>query len=338
MQATDTEIVVAADGRVVCSALCVPGSLAMPRARSARPVGGIAKSPGGTGRGAHRTPSEPIDSRELLDELSRLRDQLDQVTSQLEHTERLATLGTIAGLIAHEFNNILTPVMSYAQMALADQNDSQLAQKALSRALSGSERASKIASAILDFARDEGPTTRTPGRLFHVEQPGTADAVCRVAQIVDDTIACLGRHPARDGITLELDIPADLNVAMRPVALQHVLLNLVLNSRNAMIPGGGTLVITARASAGADPGTVELTIQDTGKGMSPEQLQTLFVPFAAGRRGVEAAAGDGLTEHKSTGLGMTICKRLVEDAGGGITVVSQVGDGTCVRLRLPMHT
>lgn len=271
--------------------------------------------------------SASVPSDELLGELSRLRGQLDQVTSQLEHTERLATLGTIAGLIAHEFNNILTPVMSYAQMALADQTDPELAKKALTRALSGSERASKIASAILDFARDEGPTTRTPGRLFHVEQGGVGDAACRVAQAVDDTIACLGRHPARDAITLELDVPADLAVAMRPVALQHVLLNLVLNSRNAMIPGGGTLTISAAAEGAS---AVRITIADTGKGMTAEQLETLFTPFAAGRRG----GGDDPAQHKSTGLGMTICKRLVEDAGGSLSVVSQVGVGTTVQVRL----
>jgi signal transduction histidine kinase len=107
------------------------------------------------------------DAAALLDELERLRAELDAVKGQLEHQERLATLGTIASLIAHEFNNILTPVMSYAQMALGDaKNDPELSRKALSRALSGSERAAKIAGAILDFARDDGPTftTRTPAR------------------------------------------------------------------------------------------------------------------------------------------------------------------------------
>lgn len=300
----------------------------MPRARQATPPAGIR---------AAATPAEgPVaksskdTSDELLVELSRLRGQLDQVTSQLEHSERLATLGTIAGLIAHEFNNILTPVMSYAQMALADQTDPELAKKALTRALSGSERASKIASAILDFARDEGPTTRTPGRLFHVEQGGAGDATCRVGQAVDDTIACLGRHPARDGITLELDIPTDLTVAMRPVALQHVLLNLVLNSRNAMIPGGGTLTVSAMAD---DASAVRITIADTGKGMTAEQLETLFTPFAAGRR----SGGADAAQHKSTGLGMTICKRLVEDAGGSLSVASQVGAGTSVTFRVALR-
>jgi signal transduction histidine kinase len=142
---------------------------------------------------------------------------------------------------------------------------------------------------------------------------------------VDDALACLGRHPASDGITLELSIPADLTAAIRPVALQHVVLNLVLNSRNAMIPRGGVLTIHGEQAGDR----VVVSVRDTGKGMTSEQLERLFTPFAAGRSGLPCSGG-----HKSTGLGMTICKRLVEDAGGTLRVESRVGVGTDVMIVL----
>ncbi|MEX2387249.1 MAG: histidine kinase dimerization/phospho-acceptor domain-containing protein, partial [Phycisphaeraceae bacterium] len=141
----------------------------------------------------------------LLDHFSHLEEQLQQVRDGLTQSHRLATLGTIATIIAHEYNNILTPVISYAQLALANPEDAELARKALEKALGGAERAAHISSSLLGFARDEPLETEAP--LRHV---------------VDETLACLGREPKRDGITVTLDLP-DVTVAMSPLHLQQVL-------------------------------------------------------------------------------------------------------------------
>ncbi len=182
----------------------------------------------------------------LPERLANLATEVESLKLSLEHAERLAALGTIASLIAHEFNNILTPVMSYAQMALAAPHDHQLLMKAVQKAYEGSDRASQIAGAILGFARTETPEL-TAGPKDKLA--ASADRV-EVSAAVQGALACLAREPAKDGIRLELDIPEGLQARMRPVALQQVLLNLILNARRAMggKRRGGTLRITAASS------------------------------------------------------------------------------------------
>ena len=101
----------------------------------------------------------------VLEQIDALQERIADLTARLDHAERLATLGTIAGLIAHEFNNILTPVMSYAQLALANDDDADLVKKALQKAAEGSDQASQIAAAILGFVRTERGWARRAGMV-----------------------------------------------------------------------------------------------------------------------------------------------------------------------------
>lgn len=274
------------------------------------------------------------DSAAALQEIDQLQDRVAALTAALDHRERLATLGTIAGLIAHEFNNILTPVMSYAQMALAKPDDRELTAKALGKAVEGTERASAIAAAILGFVRDD-----TAG------VPRGTPCTVRVSTALEGALECLAREPAKDGIRLEVGVPDDLVVRMKPVALQHVLLNLILNARAAMLPGGGVLAIRAWRVEQAPPrpvtavgGTVTscgspwvvIEVGDTGRGMSPVELTRLFEPFYSNRA---VADEPGPRERRrGTGLGMTICERLVEESGGAVWVESAPGRGTRVSV------
>lgn len=261
----------------------------------------------------------------LLERLEEMERELGALRRQLEHSQRLATLGTIAGSIAHEFNNILTPVMSYAQMALATMDDQALVGKALRKAMDGSERASKIASAMLGFAKeiDPGPAW--------------------VADDIDHALACLARDPARDGVRLEIDVAKDLVAAISSVSLQQIIMNLALNAIEAMKPGGGVLTIRASVAEGEDrstwntslpqdpppphSGEIVLEVTDSGHGVGPEVAARVFEPFVTASQG-----GDGRQGH---GLGLPICKRLVEAAGGSIAFRSAPGRGTTVRLMLP---
>ena len=166
-------------------------------------------------------PDQLAQVEQLLTHFERLEEQLQQVRDGLTHSHRLATLGTIASIIAHEYNNILTPMISYGQLALARPDDAALMRKAVEKALSGAERATKISSSLLGFARE-----------------ADHEHAANLQQTISDTISCLARDPEKDGVDLRIDVP-DVQLAITPLNLQQVLLNLILNAIQAMRPNGG---------------------------------------------------------------------------------------------------
>lgn len=252
---------------------------------------------------------------EVLARFETLEEQLRQVREGLVHSHRLATLGTMAAIIAHEYNNILTPVISYAQMALARPDDAALARKALERALSGAERAAKISGSLLGFARDAQGKGATRANLRHA---------------IDEALTCMAREPKKDGVRLVIDVP-DVELAIAPVNLQQVLLNLMLNARQAIGRRGGELRISAQVEAGPKgaPAKVRVDVADTGPGIPPEIMERLFQPFVTHR----ASAGPG--ESQGTGLGLAICRDLIRAAEGEITVDSAPGQGATFHITLP---
>ncbi|MGH7133305.1 MAG: sensor histidine kinase [Phycisphaerales bacterium] len=267
--------------------------------------------------------------------------ELHELRNQVNHQQRLASLGTIAAIIAHEFNNILTPMMAYAQMAVDAPSDAPLQHKAVRKALDSSERASRIAAAILNFAKEQNATSP-----FHVEHDAHSLSCCgaMIRATVQSALECLARDPMKDGIELMVDIPAGAAVAMEATALEQVILNLILNARKAMAERGGTLHIRARAHEGVPHGTDgatalgpsghavawHLEIEDSGCGMSPEEVAGLFRPFAT-----RTGAGGGIATKIGVGLGLVVSKRLVEAVKGKIRVRSKIGIGTCFTLVLP---
>ncbi len=258
----------------------------------------------------------------LLDHFNDLEQQFEQVRDGLTRSHRLATLGTIATIIAHEYNNILTPVISYAQLALANPDDHELMHKAIEKALHGADRASRISSSLLGFARDE-------------DEP----AVARLPEVVHETLACLGREPRRDGIDLHLELP-EINLAISPLNLQQVLLNLILNARKVMRKRGGRLTI--RGHSLPDGRTARVEVVDTGPGIPPDLIDSLFEPFVTHEPAHHAddqpdPAFDN-EQHKGTGLGLCICRDLVTKAGGSITVDSTPGQGASFHITLPLAT
>lgn len=264
-----------------------------------------------------KTPS----ADELLTALDALQARIDGLEDEVQHAQRLASLGTLAAIIAHELNNILTPVLNYAQLALHASDQPAQADRALRKTVEGVKRAGRITEAVLGFAREGG------------DEP---DA-CDVRAVIDDTLACLGRDVARDGIVLELDAPEGLTAAIAPTPLQQVLLNLILNGREAMLGGRGTLAVSARRSTWniADDTLiegVEIVVRDTGKGIPADRLATLFEPFATSVRTDEERKQGA---HRGVGLGLAVCRQLVEGAGGEIDCASTVGEGTTFTIRLP---
>lgn len=242
-------------------------------------------------------------------------DQLDALQEQLTESQRLATIGTIAAVIAHEFNNLLTPIVSYSQYALhsaeSESPDLELIKKALSKAFQSSSKAGKICQSMLGLAR---------GESFFCD--------VEVQRLVDEVLLVLARDPQKDGIALRVQVQPGLKVHGDPVQLEQVLLNLLINARHAMLGKGGALTIKAAACEESDE--LKIQIIDTGPGIPEKLIGKIFLPFFT----TKGTAQRG--ESKGTGLGLAICKEIVEHHKGRIEVQSEVGKGTTFSIFLPM--
>ncbi|MEO0586691.1 MAG: HAMP domain-containing sensor histidine kinase [Planctomycetota bacterium] len=246
--------------------------------------------------------------------------RLEAIRDELSHHHRLTTLGTMAAIIAHEINNLLTPVGSYAQLALSRPGDAKLADKALRQALAGAERAARIADSILG--------------LTHHRRGGGA---CAVRPVIEDALACLVRDPSRDGIAVTIEAKADLNAAIDSDQLVQVLLNLMLNACRAMGQKGGRLTVAAGPQTQPDgEPSVWIEVRDSGPGIPEPIRANLFEPFVTSPS--PRAAGD---TPRGTGLGLSVCRQLVDAAGGTIDFTTRsAGDtsgdaGTTFRIVLP---
>jgi len=257
-----------------------------------------------SGKPAHPDDIQTVD--DLVAHFEELEAQLQAVREGLSHSHRLSMLGTIASVIAHEYNNILTPVISYCQLALNDPADAEKMKKAVVKSLAGAQRAAHISGSLLGFAREE-------------DERHVAD----LPEVIDDAINCLGRSPEKDGITLEIDAP-DLKLAIGPLSLQQVLVNLMMNAREAMRRRGGTISVTGREKAQL----CVLTVTDTGPGIPDDLLDRLFEPFVTHR--------DEPGARKGTGLGLSICRDLIHRAGGTIDVDTKANRGTTFTIQLPL--
>ena len=263
----------------------------------------------------NRPPQDiPLSQDDLTSRIAHMQAMLDDLREQLTESQRLATIGTIAAVIAHEFNNLLTPIVSYSQYALqsAESNkpDAELIKKALSKAFQSSTKAGRICTSMLGLARGESS-------FGQVE----------VQKLVEETLLVLARDPQKDGIALRVQVQPGATVYGDHVQLEQVLLNLLINARQAMLGRGGSITIRANRT---DDGELRLQVVDTGPGIPEKYLTRIFEPFFT-TKGTATRKG----ETKGTGLGLAICKEIVEHHNGRIEVTSEVGKGTTFSLYLP---
>ena len=252
--------------------------------------------------------------RTLIGKLAEMQAQLDALREQLTESQRLATIGTIAAVIAHEFNNLLTPVVSYSQYALqsaeSDKPDLELMKKALAKSYQGSSKAGRICTSMLGLARGE-----------------TSFGEVGIQKLVDETLLVLAREPQKDGIALRVQVQPGLTVHGDPVQLEQVLLNLLINARHAMLGRGGSLTVKAAATDGADE--IRLQVIDTGPGIPEKLIPKIFQPFFTTKGPTKKG------EAKGTGLGLAICKEIIDAHQGRIEVQSELGRGTTFNVYLP---
>jgi len=241
------------------------------------------------------------------------RNQNESLKFQLAGLQHLANIGTVSHMIAHEMNNLLTPMKSYASFALDHPEDSALAQKALQKAVRNCDRASKIMESMLALVSGKNQE-RTPVRLRN---------------LIEEVFTCLCRDFTKDGITVDIQIPDSLKLDVVPVQFQQVFMNLILNARDAMLSHGG--VLTIRAVEKAE--TVEIDIVDTGDGINPDDLENIFERFFTTKE-----EGSPAAEYSGAGLGLAFCKMVVGGHGGNISVESEPGHGSIFKIVLPKTT
>lgn len=232
--------------------------------------------------------------------------------SQLSQSQHLANMGTVSYMIAHEINNLLTPLRSYAAVALENPDDRDFVEKALQKTLRNCERASKIMKTMLAVANG-----RTQGKKNS-----------RLLTLVEEIFACLCRDFSKDGITVEICIHEDLTVWGEPVQIQQVLMNLILNARDAMLPRGGLLGIKATEKNNA----VEIEVTDTGKGIAPGDLKNIFDSFFTTKTNKNPSS-----EYSGAGLGLAFCKKIIAEHEGLISVESRPAKGSKFKITLPKH-
>ena len=228
---------------------------------------------------------------------------------QLTNLQHLANIGTASSMIAHEINNLLTPLKSYAELALNNPDDIDLTKKALHKTVRNCEYASKIMESILAMSYDQTQEFESVS----------------LSNLVNEVFTCLCRDFAKDGITVEICIPENLMLECVTVQIQQVLMNLILNARQAMLSHGG--VLTIKASETAD--SVNIEISDTGDGIKPDDLERIFDSFYTTKAKI------GSSEYSGTGLGLAFCKRVIERHRGLISVESNPSQGTLFTITLP---
>ncbi len=253
------------------------------------------------------TVSPPVD--DVQAQLDHLEEALGSLQEQLRAAQKLASVGTMAAMLAHEYNNVATPVMSYARHAL-DRDDQQLMREALDLVLRRLHAMATLSRRVLEFASDEGPS---------LEQ-------VTLRSVAELTIESLGRDLAKDRIRLTILIDPELTARCNANQLEQVLFNLVLNARQAMLLRAGTLTIDAEPDG---EGAVALRVRDTGPGIAPENLEHLFTPFFTTKRDADRP------DKRGIGLGLAVCKDIVESWGGGIAVESTLGEGTTFTITIP---
>jgi len=250
-----------------------------------------------------------IEKRLSLHQLLAQKEQENEaLKSQNLQLQALANLGSATAMIAHEINNLLTPLSSYAGLAAQNPGDKALVAKVLDRTTRNCQRASKIMVSLLGMANGQKQEQEEVGVKF----------------LVDEVFTGLCRDFAKDSITVEVRVPEDLRLCCVPVQIQQVLMNLVLNARDAMLGRGGIL----RLDASGTRDGVEIAVHDTGDGISSENLKDIFRPFFTTKAGRERSAG-------GSGVGLAFCRRIVEAHGGTIEVESQLSKGSTFRVRLP---
>ena len=228
-----------------------------------------------------------------------------RLEAQLIQNEKLTSIGLLAAGVAHEINTPLAVISSYSQMLRKEWSPEDQRYKLLEKITKQTFRASEIVNHLLNFSRTNA----------------TEYAEVDLHQVITETLSLLEHQFKSARIRVEHELQADDPVTFGNAGkLQQVFLNLFLNARDAMAEGG-----ELRIRTGTVDSKVEVIVQDTGAGISRENINRIYDPFFTTK-----AAGKG------TGLGLSVSYGIVQEHGGNISVESKPGLGTSFKLELPL--
>ncbi|MCX7560573.1 response regulator [Sulfitobacter sp. F26204] len=244
--------------------------------------------------------------------------ELEELHATLRQSQKMEAIGNLAGGIAHDFNNLLQVIASNLELASREMPNDSAGRTRLDQAMKSVMKGATLASQLLSFAR---------------KQP-LAPVVLNLRNLLEKNDEIF-QSAIGDGVALEFIFDNDLwNINADPNNLENAVLNLAINSRDAM-DGQGKLTVTARNveldettaknHAEAAPGQyVVLSVEDTGSGIDPDTLEHIFEPFFTTKG-----------EAKGTGLGLSMVYGFARQSGGHMTIDSKLGVGTTMSIYLP---
>lgn len=231
-----------------------------------------------------------------------------KLQEQLRHSQKLEAVGELASGVAHDFRNLLTVIAAHTDYVRSEVAEDKLVLRSLDTVEDAVSQASIVTRSLLTFSK-KLDTVMVPTDLCH--------AIEDTAQMIVRTM------PSSVDVSVKADCEPRPWIEADPTQIQQVLLNLVLNARDAM-PNGGTLTIQVQPD-GAREGRVLLIVSDTGCGMTPEIRERAFEPFFTTK-----------SEERGTGLGLATVHGIVESHGGTVEIESEVGGGTTFSISLPL--
>ena len=246
------------------------------------------------------------DSQHQLEKLLSVLDELSRTQAQLIHSEKLASLGVLAGGVAHEINNPLMVILGRTELTLMEDQLPEELKQNLETIRTETERIAQIVQNLLTFSRKS--------RQEKIETVNINEVLIRTLM--------LSEHQLTVGnveVVKKLDTSLG-EIQANPGQLQQVFMNLMINAHHAM-PDGGKLTV---CSGALPDDRVFVEIEDTGTGISEDHLDRIFDPFFTTK-----------DEGKGTGLGLSVSRNIIENHGGMIAVHSIAGKGTTFRIVLP---
>jgi len=234
--------------------------------------------------------------------------QIRQMEEQMQARERMATIGKLAAVVAHEIRNPLASISASSQMLKMSDGLGGDERKAMGIVVREAERLSGWISSLLAYS-----------------SPGKSEIVyLDLRETLQQVVDVMRGDPAAAQVDIGLDAEHELRLRGDPQRLHRVFMNLIKNALEAM-PGGGRLRVSAMSEPDGDGRSIVISIADNGKGIPEEDMGNIFNAFHT-------------TKARGTGLGLATVKRNVEESGGTVDVRSQVNVGSVFTVRLPVRS
>ena len=256
-----------------------------------------------------------------LKERKKVEKEREEISKLLRQSQKMEAIGTLAGGISHDFNNILAAIIGFTELSLADAKDNPLLKDRLEKTLSASNRAKELVRQILTFSH----------QTEYEKKP------LKLKQIVTEVLTLLQTSiPAN--IRIEKDLKSNAYILADQTQMHQVIMNLCTNAWHSMKETGGTLCIRLKDTVisskdlltlpGVIPGRyLMLSVQDSGCGIKPDIIEKIFDPYFTTK-----------DKDKGTGLGLSIVHGIVTKLNGAVILDSQIGKGSNFSIYLPSFT